>query len=122
MLGPIEEKYALSDDRVLGFASGDVLSLQFRFGDGTTGSVASIMATQPFTRLAVFGDQGWADLVDGGPNNGGSRSTLTVTLRDGGKQTQEFEGSDTVRMALEAWADTVREWRAVSIFGVGDAG
>ena len=107
MLGPIEEMYALSADRVLGFASGDVLSLQFRFADGTTGSVASIMATQPFARLAVFGDQGWADLVDGGPNNGGSRSTLSVTLRDGSQQTQEFEGSDTVRMALEAWADTV---------------
>ena len=107
MLGPIEEMFAFREDRVLGFANGDVVSLQFRFADGTTGSVASIMATQPFTRLAVFGDQGWADLVDGGPNNGGARSKLSVTLRDGSQQTEEFEGSDTVRMALEAWADAV---------------
>jgi predicted dehydrogenase len=109
MLGPMEEVFAFSEDRVLGFANGDVASLQFRFVDGTTGTVASIMTTQPMTRLAVFGERGWVEVVDGAHNNGGSRSRLTLSRRDGETQVQEWEGSDTVRMALEAWASAVEE-------------
>src|SRR3546814_8711023 len=62
MLGPIREIRAISARRVLDLPSGDVVSTQFTFGDGTMGTINVISATPFYGRLTVFGTKAWVDI------------------------------------------------------------
>ena len=77
MLGPIVEIRAISANRVLKLPSGDAVSTQFKFGDGTTGSINVISATPFYGRFAVYGEQGWVDVHEmaHGANPGESHLT-----------------------------------------------
>lgn len=107
LLGPITEIRAVSARRVLDLPSGDVVSTQFVFADGTIGTINVASATPFYGHLAVFGSEAWIDIFETRhPENPGS-TTVTVGRKDGEREVRQFQPVDTVRMNLEAWADAV---------------
>lgn len=107
MLGPIRQIRAISARRVLDLPSGDVVSTQFTFADGTMGTINVISATPFYGRLTVFGTRAWVDIHEmAHPENPGE-THMYVGTADGRRQRRVYKPRDTVRLNFEAWADAV---------------
>lgn len=107
LFGPIKEVYALSTSRAGRWGSGDVLSIQFRFASGMTGSLSTILVTPMYVRFQVFGHNAWVEaLSDVHPGAEGVTS-LTVARSGAERTTSELHSIDTVRANLEAFADAI---------------
>ena len=96
MLGPIVEIRAISANRVLKLPSGDVVSTQFKFGDGTTGSINVISATPFYGRFAVYGEQGWVDVHEMAHGANPGESHLTHCNKAGERVLKIYQLIDTV--------------------------
>ena len=109
VLGPISEIRAVSARRVLDLPSGDVVSTQFVFADGTIGTVNVVSATPFYSRLTVIGSEGWCEvaLLETTQPGDPGRTRVIVGRKDGSREQKELEPVDTVLMNLEAWADAV---------------
>ncbi|MEM7223757.1 MAG: Gfo/Idh/MocA family oxidoreductase [Pseudomonadota bacterium] len=107
MLGPIVEVRALSAKRVLDLPSGDVVSAQLRFVDGTTGAISVVSATPFHGRLAVFGDKGWVEVQESAHVSTPGPTQLTLCDEAGKRTRTDYQPIDTVVMNLDAWAAAV---------------
>lgn len=107
ILSPIEEIRAVSAQRVLNLPSGDVVTTQFTFRDGTMGTINVVSATPFFGRLAVFGDKGWVEIVELAHPEDPKDTVMNFCLAGGERQTRIYEPRDTVLANLHAWADAV---------------
>jgi predicted dehydrogenase len=109
LFGSIKEVFAHSTSRVGNWGAGDVLSAQFLFESGMTGSLSTMLVTPMFVRLHVFGSQGWAEaLSDVHPAQEGI-TRLTVSRTGQAKQVEEFSYIDTVLANLDAFAAAVEK-------------
>ena len=107
MLGPIQTIRAISARRVLDLPSGDVVSTQFTFKDGTMGTINVISATPFYGRLTVFGTKAWVDIHEmAHPENPGD-THMFVGTADGKRRRRVYKPRDTVKLNFEAWADAV---------------
>ena len=99
--GPVDSVYAFSDRRTETYAPlDDVTSLALHFRSGVTGMLSTIYSTAEFWRMHVFGTDGWAQVL--------GESTLVTRTLDGVPQTREYPaGFDSLRAALEGFADAV---------------
>lgn len=105
MFGPIQQIRAISARRVLDLPSGDVVSTQFTFADGTMGTINVISATPFYGRLTVFGTKAWVDIHEmAHPENPGD-THMFIGTADGKRQRRVYKPRDTVKMNFEAWAD-----------------
>ena len=107
LFGAISEVFAHSTQRCGNWGSGDVLSVQFRFESGMTGSLSTILVTPMYVRFQVFGSQAWAEaLSDVHPGQEGI-TRLTVARTGEQRQVRELHSIDTVRANLQAFADAI---------------
>ena len=102
--GHIDSVYAMSKRLVLDYGLDDTTSMLFTFKGGSTGYLATVIATAECWRLQIFGSKGWAEM--------GSVPHLTTwTLRrsylNQPMEIVEFSGLSTERAELEAFADAV---------------
>ncbi len=107
LIGPISEVYAHCEQRVLPLPNGDVVSVQLKFADSTTGVMADVSATPFYSRIAVFGDGGWVEARDDAYVYEGTGTELTVRTANGESQRRTLATVDTVRLNVEAWADAI---------------
>jgi predicted dehydrogenase len=63
LLGPIARVSALSTRRLLPLTTGDTTAALVEFANGATGTLATTLKTPFIWRLAVFGDEAWAEGV-----------------------------------------------------------
>ena len=107
LFGPIEEVYALSTSRAGRWGAGDVLTVQFRFASGMTGSLSTLLVTPMYVRFQVFGGDAWVEaLSDVHPGSEGV-TRLTISRSGTERTSSELHSIDTVRANLEAFADAV---------------
>ena len=107
LFGRIREVFAYAASRCGNWGSGDVLTTQFLFDSGMTGSLSTILVTPMFVRFHVFGSDGWVEaLSEVHPGQDGI-TRLTVSRTGEDRQVQELLYTDTVLMNLEAFADAV---------------
>lgn len=104
LAGHIDSAYAMSKRLVLDYGLDDTTSMLFTFRGGSTGYLATIIATAECWRLQIFGSKGWAEM--------GSIPHLTTwTLKrsyvNQPLEIVEFPGLSTERAELEAFADAV---------------
>ena len=102
--GHIDSVYAMSKRLVLDHGLDDTTSMLFTFKGGSTGYLATVIATAECWRMQIFGSKGWAEM--------GSVPHLTTwTLRrsylNQPMEIVEFPGLSTERAELEAFADAV---------------
>jgi predicted dehydrogenase len=104
LAGHVDSVYAMSKRLVLDHGLDDTTSMLFTFKGGSTGYLATVIATAESWRLQIFGSKGWAEM--------GSIPHLTTwTLRrsyvNQPMEIVEFPGLSTERAELEAFADAV---------------
>jgi predicted dehydrogenase len=64
LAGPIEQVTAQSFRLVQDFGMDDTTSMLFRFANGATGYLGTVIATAETWRMQVFGSNGWAEVGD----------------------------------------------------------
>ena len=104
MLGPIVEIRAVSANRILDLPSGDVVSTQFKFGDGTVGTIDVVSATPFYGRFAVYGEQGWVDIHEMAHGAAPGETHMTICNKAGERELKIFQPIDTVTLNFDSWA------------------
>ncbi len=106
--GPIANVAALTADRVLGWEAGDVVSAQFGFEAGMTGTISAILMTPLFIRYQVFGSDAWAEVRNTAHPDSPTGVTILTIQRTGAEpEVHEFGWSDAVGANLEAFGAAV---------------
>lgn len=88
-------------------ANGDTLSTHVEFSGGRTATLNALTHTPFFSRLAVFGSDGWAEVRDKAHVQTPEGWFLTTCLGDGKPETEEIAAATPVLANLEAFADAV---------------
>lgn len=88
-------------------ANGDTLSTHVEFSGGRTATLNALTHTPFFSRLAVFGSDGWAEVRDKAHVQTPEGWFLTTCLGDGGPETEETGPATPVLANLEAFADAI---------------
>ena len=121
LAGHVESVYAQSHRLALDYGIDDTTNMLFRFRNGSTGYLGTVIATAETWRMQVFGSKGWAEVGDVehlttwqmkvcyvDPQN------LTTHQKP---QLVTFPQVSTERAELENFADAVRERRPLAIAG-----
>jgi predicted dehydrogenase len=95
----ISQLFCLSENRVIAAEMDDTTSMMMRFANGTTGYLSSIFATGEYARLQVIGTGGWLEMRN--------RDLLEGCDIAGNRSQRTIDPGDTVRLALEGFADAV---------------
>ncbi len=103
--GPVAEISARTAHRSADYADDDILSIQFAFASGVTGTLCTLATTPFYQRISVFGDRGWAESREVSNVDEPDPAVLTWCGMDEEIRTRTFKHTDTVRANLEAWAD-----------------
>lgn len=99
LCGRVASTYAISERRVLRTGMDDTTSMLFRFSNGATGYLSTIMATGHIWNIHVFGTKGWVEMR--------GQQTLVFSDLDGKETVREYEAVDIERAELEAFAAAV---------------
>lgn len=108
MFGRVEVVQALTADRVLGWETGDLVTVQLGFKAGMTATLSAILATPHFIRFHVFGSTRWAEVRnDTHPDTPGGFAHLALSETGREIETTSYPWEDTVVTNLEAFAAAV---------------
>ena len=105
LAGPVRSLSAWSAHRSRSFPNDDVITVQFQFESGASGTMTNIATTPFYSRINVFGDRSWAEARENSNVDIPEPATLTTRGADGTLSTQSFEPTNTVRANIEEWAD-----------------
>jgi predicted dehydrogenase len=107
LAGSVDKINAQLTQRSEDFPNEDVLTVQFLFNSGMSGSLTSLATTPFYQRMSIFGDRGWIE----------NREISNVDIPDSAKlvwrgmdeeiHTRTYKMTETVRPNLESWADAV---------------
>jgi predicted dehydrogenase len=87
--------------------NGDTLTAQVKFENGCTASLNAFTHTPFFSRLAVFGSDGWVEIRDKAHVQAPEGWFFTTCFKDGKAETVEYEVATPVLSNLECFADAV---------------
>jgi predicted dehydrogenase len=104
LVGPIETVTAFPATRMSNTGYADTLSVHFDFACEATGYLNTVLTTPFYSRLAIFGSEGWAEIRDSSHPDEAGPSTLTVQSRTGLPSIAELPSTDSVRANLERFA------------------
>jgi len=108
LFGKVVTVQAVTANRILGWETGDVVSVQLTFQAGMTATLSAILYTPHFIRLHVFGSDAWVEVRnDTHPDTPGGMAELVLARTDQPHHIERFEWTDTVVANLEAFADAV---------------
>jgi predicted dehydrogenase len=102
--GRIESVFAQSDRLVLDHGLDDTTSMLFKFANGATGYLGTVIATAECWRLQVFGSKGWAQ-VGSIPHL--HTWSLTTCMVDAPPTVIDYPQRSSERAELEAFADAI---------------
>jgi len=85
--------------------NGDTLTAQVKFENGRTASLNAFTHTPFFSRLAIFGSEGWVEVRDKAHVQAPEGWFYTTCYKDGKAETVEYEVATPVLSNLECFAD-----------------
>jgi predicted dehydrogenase len=99
LFGPVREVHARLNSHQAGPPPLDTAMLALEFGNGTTGTLATVRATPLYWRVHVFGMQGSAEVLD----------DATLILRKSGvmPRPMTYPKVDALRAELDAFVDAI---------------
>jgi predicted dehydrogenase len=119
LAGPIATVHAQSFRLALDYGTDDTTSMLFRFRNGATGYLSTIIATAETWRLQLFGTKGWAEVGDVEHLTTWQMRICTydpaqpyVHVRP---QTLTFPETSTERAELEHFADAVHARKPLAV-------
>jgi predicted dehydrogenase len=96
LIGPMRRVSALSKRRALSLATGDTTAALIEFANGATGTLATTLKTPFVWRLAVYGENAWAESV--------SETRLVVCRAGAEPGIRDFPAANHLGQNLEAFA------------------
>jgi predicted dehydrogenase len=87
--------------------NGDTLTAQVKFENGRTASLNAFTHTPFFSRLAIFGAEGWVEVRDKAHVQAPEGWFYTTCFTDGKAETVEYEVATPVLSNLECFADAI---------------
>jgi predicted dehydrogenase len=96
LVGPMRRISALTKRRALALPTGDTTAALIEFANGATGTLATTLKTPFAWRLAVYGENVWAESV--------SETRLVVHRSTGEPETEDFPAANHLGENLEAFA------------------
>jgi len=87
--------------------NGDTLTAQVKFENGRTASLNAFTHTPFFSRLAIFGANGWVEVRDKAHVQAPEGGIFTTCFTDGKAETVEYEVATPVLSNLECFADAI---------------
>ena len=87
--------------------NGDTLTAQVKFENGRTASLNAFTHTPFFSRLAIFGANGWVEVRDKAHVQAPEGWFFTSCFTDGKAETVEYEVATPVLSNLECFADAI---------------
>lgn len=87
--------------------NGDTLTAQVKFENGRTASLNAFTHTPFFSRLAIFGANGWVEVRDKAHVQAPEGWFFTSCITDGKAETVEYEVATPVLSNLECFADAI---------------
>ena len=111
VVGPIRRVAALSKRRVLALATGDTTAALVEFANGATGTLATTLKTPFVWRLAVYGENAWAESV--------SETRLVIRRAGAEPETRDFPATDHLGENLESFAAAALARRSFAIDPAG---
>ncbi|MYZ49460.1 Gfo/Idh/MocA family protein [Propylenella binzhouense] len=109
MFGRVATVSALTADRVLGWETGDVVTVQLGFEAGMTATLSAVLKTPHYMRYQVLGSDAWAEARnETHPDTPGGRTHFVLQRSGGaGPETRTFDWNDAVLANLEAFAAAI---------------
>ncbi|WP_170984302.1 Gfo/Idh/MocA family protein [Rhodoligotrophos defluvii] len=106
MFGRVSTVQAMTADRILGWETGDVVTVQLGFEAGMTASLSAVLYTPHFMRMHVFGSAQWVEIRnDTHPDTPGGFAELVLARTGEPHVTRRFGWTDSVVANLEAFAE-----------------
>lgn len=102
--GPVAEVRAIAGRRSPTFDAEDVVTVQFRFASGMTGTMTNLATTPFYSRISLFGDRAWVEAREWSNVDVPEPALLVWQEPDREIRTRTFAASNTVRSNVEAWA------------------
>ena len=96
LIGPMRRVSALSKRRALSLATGDTTAALIEFANGATGTLATTLKTPFVWRLAVYGENAWAESL--------SENRLVVCRAGAEPGMRDFPAANHLGQNLEAFA------------------
>lgn len=111
LIGPMRRVSALSKSRALRLATGDTTAALIEFANGATGTLATTLKTPFVWRLAVYGENAWAESV--------SETRLVICRAGGQPETRDFPPANHLGENLESFAEAALARRPFAIDPAG---
>jgi predicted dehydrogenase len=107
LAGSVDKINAQLTQRSEDFPNEDVLTVQFLFNSGMSGSLTSLATTPFYQRMSIFGDRGWIENREISNVDIPDPASLVWRGMDEEIHTRTYKMTETVRPNLESWADAV---------------
>tara|TARA_Y100000590_G_scaffold467860_1_gene648304 strand:- start:2149 stop:3144 length:996 start_codon:yes stop_codon:yes gene_type:complete len=107
-LGQAEKLYAKTESIALEAPKKDTLSVNIRFKNKVTASLAVMISTPFYGRFNVFGEKGWVEIREISNVDFDDPSEFIYCDNEGKRITKEYNVVNTVKMNFEEWADAIK--------------
>ncbi|MGI9366337.1 MAG: Gfo/Idh/MocA family protein [Rhizobiaceae bacterium] len=102
--GRVETVQAMTADRILGWETGDIVTVQLGFKEGMTATLSAILKTPHFIRMHVFGTDKWVEVLNDSHPDTPDGIVRVLTAQTGKPIDQkEYEWTDAVRENIESF-------------------
>ncbi len=109
LFGRVRSVQALVTNRVLGWETGDVVSIQLAFEAGMTATLSVVLMTPHFMRVHVFGSDRWVQVInESHPDTPGGVTRRQMAASGQDMIETEFPWMDAVLTNLEAFCNAAR--------------
>lgn len=106
-LGSAKTVYAKTGSIVLEHPKKDTLSVNIRFKNNVTASLAVMISTPFYGRFTVFGEKGWVEIREVSNVDFDDPAEFIYCDKHGKRVVEEHPVVNTVKLNFEEWADAV---------------
>jgi len=115
LFGSVKTVFASTSHRALKYKTGDVVTASLIHETGLNTQITAILKTPHYQRVTIWGENGWAELVDSSHPDTPGPSTLKIVMNDGNTINKSYEWSDAVSKNIHHFVD-VAKGRATYLF------
>jgi predicted dehydrogenase len=108
LFGSVKTVFANTSHRALKYKTGDVVTASLIHETGLNTQITAILKTPHYQRVTIWGENGWAELVDSSHPDTPGPSTLKITMNDGNTIDKTFEWTDTVSKNIHHFVDAAK--------------
>ena len=102
--GRVETVQAMTADRILGWETGDVVTVQLGFKEGMTATLSAVLKTPHFIRMHVFGSDKWVEVLNDSHPDTPDGIVRVLTAQTGSPIDQkQYEWTDAVKENIESF-------------------